>query len=299
MAMEPEREVALASDEELLFSESAEDGSSAYEGDVSLMCSAGSEVEGGGEGSEQGGLRLLLESEFGEEPRDESTDRESEERSITPRASAWLQSTDGFTLSAGASSAPLDRITPKHDSVSADVRPSTDAPSVGAHRDWATDRGRLFGTDPKREAELIGARSKVAKLEVEVDSLRRAAKRTRMEEEDSRDHSRRELCVKMESLHRVLAIPSSYSVSHMNATKLGGWVWYRCGQLLHQSIYAFLDPHQRKTNKVHPAVGGNVAHSFSLSLFLVSFSPYLHTVSMYKFFSPSFLPPFSPSLSSL
>ena len=202
--MEPEREVALASDEELLFAESAEDGSSAYEGDVSLMCSAGSEVEGGGEGSEQGGLRLLLESEFGEEPRDDSTDRESEERSITPRASAWLQSTDGFTLSAGASSAPLDRVTPKHDSVSADVRPSTGAPSVGARRDWATDRGRLFGTDPKREAELIGARSKVAQLEVEVDSLRRAAKRARMEEEDSRDHSRRELCGKMESLHRVL-----------------------------------------------------------------------------------------------
>lgn len=184
--------------------ESTEGGSSAYEGDVSLACSLGSEAEenegDGGEGSWP--LSLLVGESSRED--DDLTEIDYEEPSVSStaltRQQAGLSSDVHKAFNVKASST-LGRCPEKPKRLSADAYTGT-----GVHRKESV-RGRKrnsgFVMDPKREADLIQARSKVTQLELEVASLQRAAKRARIDEEELCDRSRQELSDQIESLRKV------------------------------------------------------------------------------------------------
>lgn len=188
-------------DEELSLVEvdSTEGGSSAYEGDVSLACSLGSEAEEDereGEGETRPLSRLL-----------DLTEVESKEPSVLSTAPAGQK----IGLSSEVSNIKADttsgRRAGKPRRSSAEARRTYAGSSSPGVRRHVPVRGSKrtpgFVTDPKQEAELIQARSKVTQLELEVASLQRAAKRARIDEEEADDRLKLELSDQIESLHKV------------------------------------------------------------------------------------------------
>lgn len=190
--------------------DSTEGGSSAYEGDVSLACSLGSEAEEyEGEGEE--GVRplpLLLGESSRED--DDLTEIESEEPSLSSTAlsgrKSGLSSNVDVILSVKANNTTPGRCAGKARRISSAARAGSS--STGVRRRESVRRGKRdsgFVMDPKREAELIQTRSKVTQLELQVASLQRAGKRARIDEEETGDRSRLELGDQIESLHKVCA----------------------------------------------------------------------------------------------